>query len=264
MKILLKIKYNGAAYCGFQAQADGRAIQNVLTEAFTSLFSFPCAVTGCSRTDSGVHAAGFCATVAPRTDTYGEDWCRIPVARIHRAVNVLLPDDISVIAAAVVPDDFHPRYNVISKRYEYRIYDTPARDPFLFGRAYHSVRRIDEHSLSEMNRAAALFCGKHDFSAFMSTGSKITDPVREVYTATVKRSADGVIVYGVEANGFLYNMVRIMTGTILEIAYGTRSVEDVKCALETGDRQKAGFTAPPEGLSLTEVRYDRKIDWLCE
>lgn len=264
MKILLQIRYNGAAYCGFQAQPDGRAVQNVLTDAFSKLFGFPCAVTGCSRTDSGVHALGFCATIAPRTEPYAVNWCPIPVEKIHRAANTCLPDDISVTAAAIVPDDFHPRYNVVSKTYEYRIYDALARDPFLHGRAYHSVRRINEDGTQIMNACASSFCGTHDFSAFMATGSKITDPVRTVFSASVSREESGMIVYRVEADGFLYNMVRIMTGTLLECAYGGRSPDAVLDALKTGDRTKAGFTAPPEGLYLTRVKYDRPIRWLCE
>jgi len=264
MKILLKLRYNGAAYCGFQAQADGRAIQNVLTEAFSGMFGFPCAVTGCSRTDSGVHALGFCATVAPRTEVPGDCWCPIPAGRLHRAANVHLPDDIAVIAAAQVPDDFHPRYSVIAKEYEYRIYDTPARDPFLTGRAYHSPRRISEVGLSLMNEAALHFIGRHDFTAYMSAGSKITDPVRQVFSASVNRRDDGMIVYRVRADGFLYNMVRIMTGTLLECASGIRTPADAAASLVSGDRRMAGFTAPPEGLYLSSVEYDREIRWLCE
>lgn len=264
MKILLKIRYNGAAYCGFQAQPDGRAVQNVLTDAFTKLFGFPCAVTGCSRTDSGVHALGFCATIAPRNEPYPESWCPIPVGKIHRAANVCLPDDISVTAAALVPVDFHPRYNVISKTYEYRIYDTPARDPFLHGRAYHAVKRITDDGVRMLNACASSFCGKHDFSAFMATGSKITDPVRTVFNASVFREESGMIVFRVEADGFLYNMVRIMAGTLLECANGGRTHADILQALTTGERTKAGFTAPPDGLYLTEVKYDRPIQWLCE
>ncbi len=264
MKILLKIRYNGAAYCGFQSQPDGRAVQNVLTSAFTNLFGFPCDVTGCSRTDSGVHALGFCATVAPHSVPYAENWCLIPPGKIHRAVNTCLPDDIAITAAASVPDDFHPRYDVRSKEYEYRIYDTPCRDPFLDGRAYHSVRSITSDAVDKMNECAALFCGKHNFAAFMATGSKITDPVRTVFNASVSRDTDGLIRYRVEADGFLYNMVRIMTGTLLEVAYGSRTPAQILKALVTGDRKLSGFTAPPCGLYLSRVSYNRDIQWLCE
>lgn len=264
MKILLKIRFNGAAYCGFQAQPDGRAVQNVLTAAFSDLFGFPCDITGCSRTDSGVHALGFCATVAPHDVPYAEDWCPIPAGKIHRAVNTRLPDDIAVTAASVVPDSFHPRYDVLSKEYEYRIYDTPCRDPFFDRLAYHSVRKITDESVYRMNECAALFCGRQNFAAFMATGSKITDPVRTVYAASVSRDNDGLIRYRVQADGFLYNMVRIMTGTLLEAAYGTRTPQQITDALMTGDRRLAGFTAPPCGLYLSHVTYNRDIQWLCD
>ena len=264
MKLLIKLRFCGTNYCGFQAQPDGNAIQNVLTETFSSLFGFPCAVTGCSRTDSGVHALGFCATVEPRDTADRSAWCPIPIGRVHRAANVRLPNDISVVASAAVPDDFHPRYNVFSKEYEYRIYDTPARDPFMHQRAYHAVKPLSDESIRIMNDVASVFCGEHDFSAFMATGSKITDSVRTVYNASVCREAGGTIVYRVEANGFLYNMVRIMVGTLLECAQGSRTIEDVKEAIATGDRRLAGFTAPADGLYLKNVTFDREINWLCE
>ncbi len=263
MKILLKIRYEGSAYCGFQSQPDGRAVQNVLTAAFSKLFGFPCDITGCSRTDSGVHALGFCATVAPHGADASENWCPIPTEKIHRAANTCLPDDISIVAAAVVPDDFHPRYDVIAKEYEYRIYDTPARDPFLAGRAYHAPRPISDEALAQMKRGAALICGTHDFSAFMATGSKIKDAVRTVYSAEVARKNDGTLVYRVSADGFLYNMVRIMAGTLIELAYGMCTPEKIFKALASGQRTLVGFTAPPEGLYLTNVVYNRQIHWLC-
>ena len=264
MKILLKLKFDGSAYCGFQAQANGRAIQNILTDSFSRVLGFPCAVTGCSRTDSGVHAKAFCAALAPADIRVGDNWCPVPISKFHRVVNRFLPEDISVIAAAVVADDFHPRYNVISKEYEYRIYDTPARDPFLNGRAYHAVRRISADDEILMNEICSAFVGKHDFSGFMATGSKITDPVRTVFNASVRREPDDILVFRVEADGFLYNMVRIMTGTLLDVVYGSRSLGNVLTAIRTGDRTKAGFTAPSAGLYLSNVLYDREINWLAE
>ncbi len=264
MKILLNLSFNGANYCGFQSQKNGRAVQNVLTETFSALLGFPCAITGCSRTDSGVHALQFCAALAPASKMPCENWCAIPVGKIHRAANCRLPDDIAVTAAALVPDDFHPRYDVVKKEYVYRIFDSPARNPFLHGRAYHTPRRIDETAVQRMNEATALFVGEHDFSAFMAAGSKITDPRRSVYSASIQREADNLLVYRVEANGFLYNMVRIMAGTLLEIAAGGRNVSDVKAALVSGERTKAGFTAPPEGLYLSHVTYNREIHWVSE
>jgi len=265
MKLLVKIRYDGGAYCGFQAQPNGISVQSVLTDAFSRLFGFPCNVTGCSRTDSGVHALGFCATVEPREESMrGERWCSIPAARLHRAINVLLPDDIAVCAAADVEDELHARYNVVEKTYEYHITDCPARDPFLRGRAYQAPRRITGDGLDRMRECAALFVGQHDFSGYMAAGSKITDPHRTVTHADVRRTEDGMLVYSVSADGFLYNMVRIMAGTLLDCAWGRKSVSDAEAALRTGERARAGFTAPGHALYLCRVQYDRPIEWMCE
>ena len=264
MKILLLLRYDGGAFCGFQTQPNGVSVQATLTEAASRLLGFPCAITGCSRTDSGVHALGFCATLAPRAGEGGEAWCPIPVARLHRALNVLLPPSLAVMAAAAVPDSLHARYSVVSKTYEYRVWDAPPRDPFLEGRAYHAPRPLTDAETARMAALAARFVGRHDFSGYMSSGSKITDPHRTILCSEVERRPDGLLVYRVEADGFLYNMVRILTGTLLEHAWGRRSEADAMAALETGDRTRAGFTAPPEGLYLTAVRYDRPIAWECE
>lgn len=263
MKILVKIRYNGTNYCGFQVQPNGVTVQAVLTDAFSRLFGFPCHVTGCSRTDSGVHALGFCATVSPADESLMvTHWCPIPVKKIHRAVNVLLPDDVAVISAAEVPDDFHPRYNVVSKTYEYRIHNAPYRDPFAGKLMHHEPRYMDDRALALMNDVAALFVGVHDFSGFMASGSSVEDCTRHVYTASVRRVGES-IVYRVEADGFLYNMVRIMTGSLIDVAFGRKSKDDIERALSDGVRSCAGFTAPPDGLYLCEVQYDREIHWEC-
>lgn len=264
MKLLLNIRYDGQRYCGFQAQPNGVSVQAVLTETFSRLLGFPCDITGCSRTDSGVHARQFCATLSPREECRkGENWCPIPAAKLHRAVNVLLPDDISVTAAAVMPDDFHARYNAVGKTYEYHIRDFPARDPFSHGKVYAVARPVTAEGMERMQRICSLYVGQHDFAAFMAAGSKIIDTVRTVTRAEVNRVSDEELVFTVAADGFLYNMVRIMAGTLLDCAWGRKTEEDIRQALETGDRTKAGFTAPPEGLFLTRVHYDREILWEC-
>lgn len=264
MKLLLNIRYDGRGYCGFQAQPNGTSVQAVLTETFSRLLGFPCDITGCSRTDSGVHARQFCAALQPHEEQRrGENWCPIPAGKIHRAVNILLPDDIAVTAAAVMPDDFHPRYNAAGKTYEYHIRTHPARDPFTVGRTYHVSRPVNEEGFARMREVCALLRGKHDFAAFMASGSKITDTVRTVTEAEVFRE-DSELIFTVTADGFLYNMVRIMAGTLLDCAWGRKTVGDVRQALITGDRTKAGFTAPPGGLFLCRVHYDREIPWECE
>lgn len=239
-------------------------MQEVLTKSFSQLMGFPCHITGCSRTDSGVHALGFCATLEPADPSVlTMDWCKIPTEKIHRAVNVLLPNDMAVIGAAEVADEFHPRYSVVSKAYEYHIHNAPYRDPFLIRRAYHDPVLIDEDALKRMNQAAQLFVGLHDFRGFMSSGSSVEDFRRTVKSAEVFRHNHRVI-YRVEADGFLYNMVRIMAGSIIDIAHGRKTVEDIQVALRNGKRSYAGFTAPPDGLYLCDVYYGQEIQWQCK
>lgn len=258
MKYLLKIKYIGTAYCGFQCQKNGVAVQNVLTEAAAKVFKCPCMVTGCSRTDSGVHALGFCATVEPKEDV------NIPAGKLHRAFSAFLPDDIAVVAAAEVDESFHPRYSSKGKNYIYRIWDGLYEDPFQKKRSMRLTPTVTDGELSRMKEAARHFLGKHDFSAFMAKGSKITDPVRCVTKAEVYREESGCIVFSVSADGFLYNMVRIMVGTLVDVAKGRIEPEEVARIIESGDRTRAGITAPPEGLYLNEVFYEENIDWKCE
>lgn len=265
MKVLLLIRYLGTAYCGFQAQKNGRSIQEHLTKAAQLSLGFPLCVTGCSRTDAGVHALGFVAALEPREPARrGDDWCPVPLSRLHRVMNRFLPDDIAVTAAAPAGDDFHPRYGVVSKTYRYRMADCPARDPFLKGRAWHLETPLSEAAVARMAQAAALYPGRRDFSGFMAAGSKVTDPVRCVTEAHVARAADGCLEFSVTADGFLYNMVRIMAGTLVDAAAGRRSEADIRAALETGSRERAGRTAPPEGLYLETVRYPSEIRWLAD
>lgn len=263
MKILLKVQYIGTAYCGFQCQKNGSSIQEVLTQAAERVFGRPCSVTGCSRTDAGVHALGYVCAVSP---AIGEtvDWCRIPVPKIHRAFAPFLPPDISVCAAAEAEDTFHPRYDAVEKEYVYRIWDAPYATPFLKDRSYHSIRRITPEGLDCMQTAAAAYIGKQDFRAFMAGGTADKDTVRTVMRAWVERQTDGMIQFSVAADGFLYNMVRIMTGTLLDVAAGRILPQDISEILSCGDRSRAGFTAPPDGLYLRQVWYPSKISWQCE
>lgn len=260
MKLLLKIMYDGRGYSGYQAQPTLPSVQTALTKAVSDCFGFRCAVTGCSRTDAGVHALGFCATVEP----YGEhesDWLKIPVGKVHRALSRFLPEDISVCGEAVVDDDFHPRYSVKSKKYIYRMFDAPYEDPFLRDRAWHLKRPITDLGIQRMNEGAKYLVGQHDFTSFMATGSKITDAVRRIYSLDVTRRGE-MVELSVSADGFLYNMVRIITGTLVDCAGGTFAPCDIDKILSARDRTKAGKTAPPDGLYLAEVEYDRPIEWM--
>lgn len=263
MKILLKVQYIGTAYCGFQCQKNGASIQEVLTYAAERVFGRPCSVTGCSRTDSGVHALGYVCVISPANGETA-NWCKIPVPKIHRAFAPCLPPDISVCAAADVEDTFHPRYDAVEKEYIYRIWDAPFANPFQKDRSYHCIRRITPDGLARMQSAAAAYVGRHDFRAFMTGDPADKDTVRTVVRAGVERQTDEMIQYSVAANGFLYNMVRIMTGTLMEVAAGRISEKDIPKILACGDRARAGFTAPPAGLYLREVRYPSQILWQCE
>ncbi len=252
MKILLTLSYLGADFCGYQIQPKGRTVQGELNAAAKALFGFDCDVTGCSRTDTGVHANTFCATVTKRGERSIET--TVDIGRIPLALNAHLPCDIAVKNAEWVSEEFHPRYDVEYKEYVYRIYNFPTRDPMESGRSWHIPYALDGEALDKMNRAAASFVGKHDFSAFMASGSTVESTVRDVKYAEVKRDGD-VIVFKVAADGFLYNMVRIMTGTLVDVARGKISADGISAIIESRDRRLAGMTAPAEGLYLNKVVY---------
>lgn len=245
MKILLTISYVGTAYCGWQVQKNGRSVQQTVQDAVEQVFGKRYPVTGCSRTDSGVHARGFRCTV----DTDGQA-PSIPADRIPIAMNTKLPDDVAVKSAEYVDGDFHARYSVKSKRYEYVICNSAIRDPFLAGRVWNVPQPLDE---TVMDRAAKEFIGKHDFTSFRAAGSDVPDSVRTVYGASVTRDGERII-FSVQADGFLYNMVRIMIGTLVDISRGGIS-ESISDIINARDRKKAGQTAPPDGLTLAEVFY---------
>jgi len=249
MKILLKIAFVGTNYCGWQAQVNGKSVQQTLTSAAERLFGFPCDITGCSRTDSGVHANCFCATVTKKGEN--EIVTTVPLDRIPRALNTFLPDDVSVFSAETVDGDFHPRYSVKSKEYIYKIHTRPERDAFLAGRVWHLPRILD---VDAMRAAAKQFVGYHDFAAFMAQGSKIVDTRRTVFSAEVEADGD-MIIFRVSADGFLYNMVRIMAGTLTDVGEGRIKPIEIAKIIEGKDRTAAGKTAPPDGLYLNKVVY---------
>ena len=252
MKYLLTIRFLGTAYHGYQVQKNGASVQEQLNRAAEALFGYPCDIVGCSRTDSGVHAEMFCATVSGKGSATLDT--AIPPERVPLAMNAYLPEDISVYDAKAVPDDFHARYDVKSKEYRYLIYDNPFRDPFLAGRSLHWKARLSDDTLEKMDRAAGYFAGRHDFRAYMAEGSKVSSTVRTVYSASVFREGK-CVVFRVEADGFLYNMVRIMTGTLLSVAEGKISPEDIPSLTDSLDRSKTGATAPACGLYLYRVNY---------
>ncbi len=244
VKYLLTISYDGRNYCGYQKQKNGVSVQEKLTDAATALFGAGVKITGCSRTDSGVHAVRFKATLESKN-------AKIKPEKLPQAMNAHLPDDISVRDASEADTDFHPRYSVKEKEYRYIICNSSTRDPFTFGRAYFFPKKLDAE---RMNEASQFLVGKHDFRAFMAAGSKIEDTVREIYSCAVTRDGDTVTV-SVRGNGFLYNMVRIIVGTLIAVSEGKISTDDISKIIESKDRKNAGSTAPAEGLYLYDVRY---------
>ena len=242
--IALKLMYNGAAYHGWQVQKDLPTVAETLEKALSSVCGGRVKVTGCGRTDAGVHAERYVANF--RTDS------RIPCERLPLAVNTRLPEDIAVAAAFEVDEGFNAIGSCLKKEYTYRIYNSRIRDPFYVDRAYFYPKRLDE---AVMDRAARAFEGKHDFRAVRSVGTETRTTVRTIYYCYVTRSAD-LLELKVCANGFLYNMVRAITGTALYAAEGKLTPEDIPAILESGNRTLAGPTVPPGGLYLTRLWYE--------
>ena len=204
-------------------------------------------MVGCSRTDAGVHAEMFCVHFSTGS--------QIPCERIVPALNVRLPRDIAVTSCQEVPEDFHARYSCTGKQYDYRILNARVRDPFWENRALLFPLPLDAE---RMDCAARAFLGRHDFTAFCSAGSSVADKVRTVSLAQVRREGK-LITFSVAADGFLYNMVRIMTGTLLDVGIGKLPPESLAEIIASGDRERAGQTAPPHGLYLAKVFYPEPI-----
>ena len=251
IKVLLEICYNGTNYFGYQLQNDKPTIALALNQATKEAFGFECNVTGCSRTDSGVHALGFMATVEPRNEN---DEITVPVDKIPIAMNIKLPNDIAVLSAKEVDTDFHPRYDVVKKEYIYKIHDSQIPNPFYDNLVLEYGRAISNEGIERMNEGCKYFLGEHNFDAFMSVGSKIEDTKRTIYDAYVKRNGD-LVEFTVCADGFLYNMVRIMVGTLLKVESGKIKPNQIKEIIESKDRANAGTTAKASGLYLKKVHY---------
>lgn len=247
MKYLAKIKYLGTNFCGFQVQPDKRTVQGELCRALFEALGGEAAVTGCSRTDAGVHANEFVISIDCPASTVPADKLPVAVARY-------LPTDLSLYYAEPLKENFHPRYDVVRKEYLYRIVNRRVYDPFYYGRAWFVPRPIDDEALLNMRLAAEHIVGEHDFSAFKSEGSDVTDNVRNVHYLTIDKN-DDVIEIRIAADGFLYNMVRIIVGTLIDVAFGRTQHSEIEDIILAKHRSRAGMTAPPEGLYLNRVDY---------
>ena len=243
--LLVTIRYDGRDYHGWQVQDNADSVQARFQEALFRVIGSRPDIKGCSRTDAGVHANMYC--VSFRTEH------TIPADRLPYAMNRFLPDSIAVTGAAEVPEDFHARYSCRGKEYIYKILNAPFRDPFLSGYALHYWHSLDEEL---MDRAARNFLGTHDFTSFCTVDPhrKKGDFHRTVRNISVTRQGD-MVTLTIEADGFLYNMVRIITGTLLYVAQGRLAPDDIPVIISARDRSAAGPTAPPEGLYLNRVFY---------
>ena len=243
MRVFIKIEYDGTNYCGWQIQPNQITVQEVIEKAIEKLTGEKCSVTGSGRTDSGVHALGQIA----HFDTSST----IPANRYASALNQYLPSDIKVMESWQVEDSLHARYSAKRKTYQYKIYISKQPRP-LYDRYYSRVEFDLDDAL--MNEACKKFIGRHDFACFLASGSEVKDTVREIYFADVVRVGNE-ITFTVCGNGFLYNMVRIMMGTLVKVGQGKLAVEEIEEILASKSREKTGFTMPPQGLTLVSVDY---------
>jgi len=250
--IKLLIEYNGTNYCGWQKQKNGLSIQEVISSAIFTVTGEKVALNGSGRTDSGVHAVGQVASFKTKSS--------IPPERFYFAINSVLPADISIVSSEEVPQDFHARFSVASKTYRYYIWCSERRNAIIPEFAHFVPNQLD---LNLLNEAAKLFLGTHDFRGFMASGSKVESTVREVFNANVfevdppfATSAGKMLCFEITGSGFLYNMVRIIAGTLMEVGLGRRTLQEVSVAIESGSRKLAGQTLPANGLFLYKVFYN--------
>lgn len=242
--IALRLRYDGSRYHGWQVQKNAITVAQTMEEALAKVCGERVKLTGCGRTDAGVHALRYCAN-------FHSD-CTVPVDRLPLAVNSRLPDDIAVVDAVEVPDDFNAIGSCVKKEYVYKILNSRIPDPFLADRVCFYPQRLD---ISLMQAAARAFEGTHDFKAVRSEGTQTKTTVRTVYWCRAEKDGD-LITVSICANGFLYNMCRAMVGTMVYASYGKLIPEEIPALLEKRDRRLTGPTMPPQGLYLNHVWYD--------
>ena len=250
-RVRLTVAYDGTNYHGWQIQNNGITIESELNRCLTDLLREPVEVIGASRTDSGVHALGNIAVF----DTTS----RMPAEKISYALNQRLPEDIRIQKSEQVPQDWHPRRCDSRKTYEYRIYR--AQFPMPVKRLY-SLFTYYELDVNRMQEAAAYLEGEHDFKSFCQTGAQVESSVRTIYSVEVEEQGENDLVIRVCGNGFLYNMVRIIAGTLFDVGIGKIAPEDIPAILEKKDRKAAGPTAPAHGLTMIGLEYEIRPETL--
>ena len=242
-RIKLVVAYDGTDYCGFQVQNNGPTIEGELNRVLSELFCEDIRVIGASRTDSGVHA--YCNVAVFDTQA------RMPAEKMIYAINQRLPEDIRVQSSCEVAEDFHPRHTDTRKTYEYRIYNAPVQNPMKRRFALWNYYKLD---VNKMKEAATYLVGEHDFKSFCSADSQVESTVRTIYDVSVIQHGEDIVI-SVSGNGFLYNMVRIIAGTLLEVGKGKIQPNQIPAILNAKNRQAAGPTAPPHGLTLVKYEF---------
>lgn len=242
-RILLVVAYEGTKYCGWQSQPNQITVEEVLNRELSRLLGESIEVIGASRTDSGVHAMGNVAVFDTQT--------RIPAEKICYAINRSLPEDIVVQSSVEVAPKFHPRHCDSIKTYEYRIWNADFIQPFNRRYTHFVYRPLDEMA---MHRAAQTLLGTHDFTSFCSVKTQVTDHVRTIYEVSVSREGK-LVTIRIRGNGFLYNMVRIIAGTLIKIGMHEMPENCISSMLEAKNREAAGPTAPAQGLMLIGIEY---------
>lgn len=241
--IRLIIEYDGTKYLGWQKQKIGKTIQGTIEEAIKELTKEDIYLMGSSRTDAGVHARGFVANF--KTES------KIPADKFREAINHKLPEDISIIESKEMNEDFHSRYNAIGKTYSYTIINRAAKAAI--GKNYLYQVKFDL-DVDLMKEACKDFIGTHDFSAFKSSGSSVKSSIRTITDLHIVEDNNIIKIY-VTGDGFLYNMVRIIVGTLIMVGNKKIDPKDIKSIIESKDRAKSGFCVPPQGLTLEKVYY---------
>ena len=242
-RIFLEIAYDGTNYCGWQVQNNALSVQEVLDRTLSEWLQEDIHTIGASRTDAGVHALGNVAVFDTET--------LIPGDKYAFGLNSRLPDDICIQQSFEVPPEFHPRFTETVKTYEYKILNRKFPDPTRRRDSLFYYGRLDHEA---MNEAASYLAGPHDFKSFCAAGHDAKTTVRTIYSAFVEKDGD-MIRFEITGNGFLYNMVRIIAGTLIEIGKGAMKPDDMKRIIQAKDREAAGPTAPAHGLTLVGIEY---------
>lgn len=243
MRVLLRVQYKGTDYCGWQRQKNGLSVQEVLANAVRETTGESAVMHGSGRTDAGVHAIA----QAVHFDTH----TKIPMQKLPIAINAHLPSSVRVLSAQEVDAGFNARFDAVSKTYLYKMYVSSVSSPLREGLCAFVHRAPD---LDRMRRAAEYILGEHDFKVFQAAGGHVKSTVRTISALSISEQ-DGEISFEVTGNGFLYNMVRIMVGTLYYVGIGKIEPEEIPEILASGKRDRAGKTMPPEGLYLKRVRY---------